>query len=150
MAKTGTNFKIYVTTVGTPDTHTLIGGNLSASLTVNNAIVDVSSKDSEWTEKLAGQKDWSVSGSFNLDDLSTSQQVAIYTAMLAGTAVKIFIGEIVNSAIVYGYKGDAVIESVSISGDKDAAVTKDISFQGTGALTAVPEAAPTTTTTTVG
>lgn len=140
MAKTGTNFKIYVTTAGTPDVHTLIGGNISSSLTINNTVVDVSTKDSEWAEKISGQKDWSVSGSFNLDDLSTSQQVVIYTAMVAGSAVKIFIGEIASNTIVYGYKGDAVIESVSISGDKDAAVTKDISFQGTGALVAIPEA----------
>lgn len=148
MAKNGSKFKIYLVTAGTPDTNTVIGGNLSASITINQTIIDVSDKDSSWMEKLGGQKDWSCSGSFNIDESSTGPQVDLFEALVAGTEVRVFIGELSTSR-VYGYLGNALVESIAITGDKDAAVTKDISFQGTGELTGVTETT-TTTTTTVG
>lgn len=145
MAKSGNKFKIYLVTSGTPDTNTAIGGELNSQLTVNGTIIDVSDKDSEWKAKIVGQKDWSASGSFNLSDTTTSQQTALFTALVAGTPVTVFIGEI-GTGRVYGYLGSALVESIAISGDKDGVVTKDISFQGTGALTQTTEGTTTTTT----
>lgn len=146
MAENGSGVKIYVVTTGTPDTNTAIGGELNSSISINQAIIDVSDKDSDWLEKLGGQKDWSVSGSFNIDESASGQQTDLFEALVAGTAVKIFIGKIVSSSRVFGYLGDALIESVSISFDKDASSTKDISFQGSGELTKVSETTTTTTT----
>lgn len=146
MAKNGSKFKIYLVTTGTPDVNTLIAGNLSASITINQTIIDVSDKDSTWMEKLGGQKDWNCSGSFTIDETTSSKQVDLFTALVAGTEVRVFIGEISDDR-VYGYLGNALVESIAITGDKDASVTKDISFQGTGTLTGVTETVTTTTTT---
>ena len=143
MAKNGKVGKIYLVTSGTPDIDTAIGGELSSNLTINQVIVDVSEKDNDWTEKIGGTKDWSCSGSFNLNEISTSKQVSLFSSLVAGTAVKLFIGEITTGR-VFGYLGDALIESIAVTFDKDAAMTKEISFQGTGELTNITETVPTT------
>ena len=58
-------------------------------------------------------------------------------ALVAGTKVKIFIGELADGEQSDGVAGDALITSISESSEQDGIVSRDISFQGCGAPTPV-------------
>lgn len=139
MAESANNNKIYIVTGQTP-TYTVVGGELSNSITVNNETIDISNKDSDWTAIMAGQNSWEASGSFNLDKGSTAHQT-----LVAGASVTVFIGQLVSNTPSYGISGAAIISSEAILSERNAAVTKEISFTGNGAVTRHNPTAPTTT-----
>ena len=144
--ESGNSNKIYV--VPSAGVYTAVGGELSNSFTVNSEIIDVSNKDSDWAANIAGTKSFEASGNFQVDKTSTTK-----AALVAGASVNIFIGEISGSTPVYGVSGSAIISSVAVSSERNAAVTLDISFTGTGALAYINGVLPTTTvaaTTTTG
>jgi predicted secreted protein len=146
MAESGNSNKIYIVT--NTSTYTVVGGELSNSLTVNSEIINISNKDSDWAANIAGEKSFEASGSFHMDKASAGK-----AALVAGASVTIFIGEISGQTPVYGVKGAAIISSVAIASERNAAVTLDISFTGTGALAYINGVLPTTTvaaTTTTG
>lgn len=141
MAESGNNSKIYVVSGGS--TYGVIAGNISASLTVNGVIIDTSDKDSGWATNIAGEKSWSVSGSFRLKRADTVQQ-----ALNVGDLVSVFIGELSGASPLWGHSGTARIESLSYSYEKDDVANLDISFTGSSTLTKIANnttAAPTTT-----
>lgn len=137
MAENGSKRKVYVVTTGTPETNTAIGGEMSNSVTINNTIIDISDKDSAWAENISGQKSWSVSASFNIVKGTTGEQKKIFDKLVSGEKVKIFIGELDGTTQEDGWIGEALIESMSESNEKDASVTREVSFTGTGALTQI-------------
>lgn len=137
MAENGSKRKVYVVTTGTPDVNTAIGGEMSNSVTINNTIIDISDKDSAWAENISGQKSWSVSASFNIVKGATGEQKKIFDKLVSGEKVKIFIGELDGTTQEDGWVGEALIESMSESNEKDASVTREVSFTGTGALTQI-------------
>ncbi len=137
MAENGSKRKVYVVTTGTPDVNTAIGGEMSNSVTINNTIIDISDKDSDWAENISGQKSWSVSASFNIVKGATGEQKKIFDKLVSGEKVKIFIGELDGTTQEDGWVGEALIESMSESNEKDASVTREVSFTGTGALTQI-------------
>ena len=137
MAENGTDRKIYVIA---NTTYTAIGGEMSNSLTVNGAVIDITDKDSEWEQSLIGTKNWSVSGSFNIKPGAALPQQALFDMLTTGTTIKLFIGKVVDSAPVDGWTGDAKIESFAESNERDASVTRDITFRGTGVLTRISQA----------
>ncbi len=137
MAENGSKRKVYVVTTGTPDVNTAIGGEMSNSVTINNTIIDISDKDSDWAENISGQKSWSVSASFNIVKGTTGEQKKIFDKLVSGEKVKIFIGELDGTTQEDGWLGEALIESMSESNEKDASVTREVSFTGTGALTQI-------------
>ncbi len=137
MAENGSKRKVYVVTTGTPDVNTAIGGEMSNSVTINNTIIDISDKDSDWAENISGQKSWSVSASFNIVKGTTGEQKKIFDKLVSGEKVKIFIGELDGTTQEDGWIGEALIESMSESNEKDASVTREVSFTATGALTQI-------------
>jgi len=137
MAENGSKRKVYVVTTGTPDVNTAIGGEMSNNVTINNTIIDISDKDSDWAENISGQKSWSVSASFNIVKGATGEQKKIFDKLVSGEKVKIFIGELDGTTQEDGWVGEALIESMSESNEKDASVTREVSFTGTGALTQI-------------
>lgn len=137
MAENGSKRKVYVVTTGTPGVNTAIGGEMSNSVTINNTIIDISDKDSDWAENISGQKSWSVSASFNIVKGVTGEQKNIFDKLVSGEKVKIFIGELDGTTQEDGWVGEALIESMSESNEKDASVTREVSFTGTGALTQI-------------
>lgn len=132
MAVNGSSRKVYLRSTDN-STKTVIGGEMSNSLTVNGVIIDVSDKDSNWAQNIVGQKSWTLSATFNAKTDTASPQNTLFDALVGGTEVKLFIGEI-NGTEVSGYRGIAVIESISESNEKDGSVTRDISFVGNGEL----------------
>ena len=138
MATSGNNKKLYVSVAGV---HTAIGGELSSSMTTNGVEIDISSKDSAWDEIIMGNKNWSCSASFVSNDTANGQQELLWDALVAGTIVNVFYGTIIGG-VALGKVGTAYVTNVDESADKDAVVTKDITFKGSGVL------GRTTTTTT--
>ena len=133
MAENGSNRKVYLRSKD-DSTKTVIGGEMSNSLTVNGVIIDVSDKDSDWAENIVGQKSWTLSASFNIKKGSRERQQYLFDALVAGTEVNLAIGEIVSGTLTDGYQGTAVIESFAENNEKDGSVTRDISFVGNGEL----------------
>lgn len=140
MAKAGKIRRIYLTTTsGEPavTTNTWISGETSNSLNINRATIGFSDKSSEWDDFMAGKGSWDASANFNLDNSSTAKQKEMLQALVAGTKVKIFIGELADGEQSDGVAGDALITSISESSEQDGIVSRDISFQGCGAPTPV-------------
>lgn len=140
MATAGITRKIYITTtVSNATTNTWIAGEISNSIDLSDSTIDVSDKDSAWDAFISGQKSWSASAEFNLDNASTGKQKELLQSLVAGTQVKIFIGIVSGTtpAQTDGIAGDAYIESISESAERGGVVSRSISFKGTGAPTPV-------------
>jgi predicted secreted protein len=136
MAESGKKNRIYLVLGGN---YGIIGGELSNSITVNSEIINISDKDSDWAKNMAGEKSWEASGSFNLDKTSPA-----HAGLKAGEEIPVFIGEIESSSPIYGVSGNAIIASVSVSSENNAAVTIEVSLTGNGEVT-YHSTAPTTT-----
>lgn len=124
-------------------TNTALVGELSSQWTINGNIIDVSDKDSSWFEGMAGNKSGEASASLTFQ--KGTNQETIMDALLAGSAVSIFIGEVSSGAQADGILGSALIASISESDPDNDKVTWDISFTFTGTIQRIK--ATTTTTT---
>lgn len=138
MATSGNVKKLYVSVAGV---HTAIGGEVSSNLSSSTNTIDTSSKDSNWVTKIGGSSSFNGSASFVAEDNPSSEQEKLWDAMIEGTIVTLFWGTIING-VARGKIGQALITNVDETADRDGVVTKDITFEGTGAL-----ARATTTTT---
>ena len=124
-------------------TNTALVGELSSQWTINGNIIDVSDKDSSWFEGMAGNKSGEASASLTFQ--KGTNQETIMDALMAGSAVSIFIGEVSSGAQADGILGSALIASISESDPDNDKVTWDISFTFTGTIQRIK--ATTTTTT---
>ena len=77
MAENGSNRKVYLRSRD-GSTKTVIGGEMSNSLTVNGVIIDVSDKDSDWAENIVGQKSWTLSASFTRYNKATGEDRTLH------------------------------------------------------------------------
>src|SRR5574344_7681 len=121
MATAGITRKIYITTTeSNVTTNTWIAGEISNSIDLSDSPIDVSDKDSAWDAFISGQKSWSASAEFNLDNASTGKQKELLQNLITGTKVKIFIGIVSGTTPVQtdGIAGEAIIESISESAEK--------------------------------
>ena len=107
-------------------------GELSSQWTINGNIIDVSNKDSSWFEGMAGNKSGEASASLTFQ--KGTNQETIMDALLAGSEVSIFIGEVSSGAQADGILGSALIASISESDPDNDKVTWDISFTFTGTI----------------
>lgn len=133
MAESGKIQKLYLVTGST--VNTALVGELSSQWTINGNIIDVSDKDSSWFEGIAGNKSGEASASLTYK--KGSNQESILDALLAGTEVKIFIGEVTTGAQADGIMADALIASVSQSNPDNDKITWDVSFTFVGEITRV-------------
>lgn len=142
MATSGKTRRVYLVTG--ESTNTALVGELSSQWTINGNIIDVSDKDSSWFEGMAGNKSGEASASLTFQ--KGTNQETIMDALLAGSEVSIFIGEVSSGAQADGILGSALIASISESDPDNDKVTWDISFTFTGTIQRIK----TTTTTTTG
>jgi predicted secreted protein len=97
--------------------------------------IDASSHDSAgWKEKLAGLKDWSLSGSYRLIDVSDAVQDGLETAFLNGTDVYIRLIPKRASGL-RRYDGVAVVTNLSQSGPLNDPYDVSLELSSRGALT---------------
>lgn len=139
MAKNGNSQKVYLVQAGiggSADTYTAIVGETNNSIDINAGLIDASDKTTEWGQNIPGMKSWSASVDCNLDNSATGKQKDFLTGLIAGTKVKVFIGELNNSsAPSEGYTGEAYVESVSETRQNGSIISRTISLKGDGELT---------------
>lgn len=111
-----------------------IAHSQSASLSISNSLIDVTTKSSNsWTEKISGQKSFSLSTDGLVDFGTTtgdSNSIAVAGWTIAGQEIYFDFG-IGN----VGYEGSGFISSYDQSGGTDDAPTFSISIESNGALT---------------
>ena len=133
--KSGNKRRVYLTT-GSGNTRTWIVGEQSNSIDYTNNALDASDKSTEWDQFISGNKNWTATATFNLDNAASSQQKTLLQSLVSGAAVSIFIGELGSgNAIAEGMAGSAIITSISETAERNGIITREITFTGSGAPT---------------
>lgn len=133
--KSGNKRRVYLTT-GSGNTRTWIAGEQSNSIDYTNNALDASDKSTEWDQFISGNKNWTATATFNLDNAASSQQKTLLQSLINGQAVSIFIGELGSgNAIAEGMAGSAIITSISETAERNGIITREITFTGSGAPT---------------
>jgi len=136
--KSGNKYRIYLTGSGSgAGSDVWIAGEQSNSVDFNNNAIDASDKSTEWDQFISGNKNWTASATFNLDDSASTGQKTLLQSLVSGASVHIFIGELNNSARSEGHAGAAIITAISQSAERNGIVSRQVTFQGTGAPTMV-------------
>lgn len=138
MAENGSNRKLYLVK---DDSTTYVVGQTSLNLSMNDELLDASDKMDQWTKYISGQKSWSASVTLNLNNNATAKQVDFIKALVAGTEVGIFVGELKNDKQSDGVAGNAMVASVEDTYDKGALSARTVNLTGNGQPTIIyPEA----------
>ena len=133
--KSGNKRRVYLTT-GSGNTRTWIVGEQSNSIDYTNNALDASDKSTEWDQFISGNRNWTATATFNLDNAASSQQKTLLQSLISGAAVSIFIGELGSgNAIAEGMAGSAIITSISETAERNGIITREITFTGSGAPT---------------
>lgn len=133
--KSGNKRRVYLTT-GSGSSRTWIAGEQSNSIDYTNNALDASDKSTEWDQFISGNKNWTATATFNLDNAASAQQKTLLQSLISGAAVSIFIGELGSgSAITEGMAGSAIITSISETAERNGIITREITFTGSGAPT---------------
>ena len=133
--KSGNKRRVYLTT-GSGNTRTWIAGEQSNSIDYTNNALDASDKSTEWDQFISGNKNWTATATFNLDNAASGQQKTLLQSLISGQAVSIFIGELGSgNAIAEGMAGSAIITSISETAERNGIITREITFTGSGAPT---------------
>ena len=133
--KSGNKRRVYLTT-GSGNTRTWIVGEQSNSIDYTNNALDASDKSTEWDQFISGNKNWTATATFNLDNAASSQQKTLLQSLISGAAVSIFIGELGSgNAIAEGMAGTAIITAISETAERNGIITREITFTGSGAPT---------------
>ena len=131
--KSGNKRRVYLTT-GSGNTRTWIVGEQSNSIDYTNNALDASDKSTEWDQFISGNKNWTATATFNLDNAASSQQKTLLQSLMNGQAVSIFIGELGSgNAIAEGMAGTAIITAISETAERNGIITREITFTGSGA-----------------
>lgn len=139
MATIGNNRMVYITTSSALNKGTWLEGETSNSFSRSAETIEVTDKSSKWKSFLTGQLSATAEVSVNLDNSATAQQHSLLTSFVAGTTVFCFIGEMgSNGEGVDGDAFEAVITAINDTNDKNAAASRSISLQVTGAPTHYP------------
>jgi predicted secreted protein len=118
--------------------------SISASISVNNSLIDVTSVDSNsWEQSISGRKGFSIStdGLADFDDVSSAKSTEQFSDLaLAGTKVFFMMTRPeagLSTGDLLGWSGAAFIESFEISRTSDDNITYSCSLKGSGELTKV-------------
>ena len=138
MVKSGNKHRVYLTTgSGSGASDTWIAGEQSNTVDFNNNAIDASDKSTEWDQFISGNKNWTASATFNLDSSASNGQKTLLQSLVSGAKVKVFIGEVNNSARSEGTAGEAIITAISQTAERNGILSRQVTFQGTGAPTIV-------------
>lgn len=108
---------------------TVVGGQSGATLNRETNVIEVTSKESGWTENLAGIKSWSIECEGYVVVSDTAYD-ALEDKWENGEAVEVEI--VVPSGNTY--KGEAIIAEFPLEAPQDDAMTFSLTLQGSGAL----------------
>ena len=116
------------------------GQSQSVSLDISNSLIDITTKDSNsWTERLSGQKSFSLSadGILDYDTTGTHDAVDMADFAIAGSEIFFDFGITSDGTLATGdvvYRGSGFITSFGQNGGTDDAPTYSISLDGNGAI----------------
>ena len=134
--KSGNKRRVYLTTGSGSGTNTWIAGEQSNSVDFTNNAIDASDKSTEWDQFISGNKSWTVSATFNLDNSSTQQQKVLLQSLISGASVRIFVGELGSgNGVVEGMAGTGIVSSISETAERNGIVSREVTITGSGAPT---------------
>lgn len=134
--KSGNKRRVYLTTGSGSGTNTWIAGEQSNSVDFTNNAIDASDKSTEWDQFISGNKSWTVSATFNLDNASTQQQKVLLQSLISGASVRIFVGELGSgNGVVEGMAGTGIVSSISETAERSGIVSREVTITGSGAPT---------------
>lgn len=134
--KSGNKRRVYLTTGSGSGTNTWIAGEQSNSIDYTNNAIDASDKSTEWDQFISGNKSWTVSATFNLDNSSTQQQKVLLQSLINGASVRIFVGELGSgNGVVEGMAGTGIVSSISETAERNGIVSREVTITGSGAPT---------------
>ena len=134
--KSGNKRRVYLTTGSGSGTNTWIAGEQSNSIDYTNNAIDASDKSTEWDQFISGNKSWTVSATFNLDNSSTQQQKVLLQSLISGASVRIFVGELGSgNGVVEGLAGTGIVSSISETAERNGIISREVTFTGSGAPT---------------
>lgn len=133
--KSGNKRRVYLTT-GTTPSNTWIAGEQSNSVNYTNNAIDASDKSTEWDQFISGNKSWTATATFNLDNTASGPQKTLLQSLVSGEQVTIFIGELGSgNGIIEGMAGTAIISAISETAERNGIITREVTFTGSGAPT---------------
>jgi predicted secreted protein len=114
--------------------NTVVGGR-AASLSLKRTLIETTSKDSEWTKRIVGRKEWSISAEMlnDLDDITG--QHAIREAMIGGTSLSMSLAKATPVTGDRSFSGTVQVTNVGETAPDNDAATFSVEAEGTGALT---------------
>ena len=134
--KSGNKRRVYLTTGSGNGTNTWIAGEQSNSVDFTNNAIDASDKSTEWDQFISGNKSWTVSATFNLDNASTGQQKTLLQSLVSGASVRVFVGELGSgNGVVEGVAGSGIVSSISETAERNGIVSREVTITGSGAPT---------------
>lgn len=134
MATLGNKRKFYLGT-SSSGAWTWLSGEQSNSFNLNAEMIDVSDKSSEWQQFISGIK--GATAEVTVFSGSDTQQEQLMNALMAGSSVYCFIGELSGSNATSGYIFQALVSSVGETNDNGAVSSRSISLQVTGEVETV-------------
>ena len=72
--KSGNKRRVYLSASGSASSNTWIAGEQSNSVNYTNNALDASDKSTEWDQFISGNKSWTASATFNLDNNASGEQ----------------------------------------------------------------------------
>lgn len=138
MAKLGNKRKCYIGT-SKNGTWSWLKGEQSNNYNLSANQVETSDKSNEWQSFIYGIKGATASVTVFTDN-ADAEQKKMMAAIMNGTNVFVFIGELNGSAIKEGDAFEALVTSIGETNDNGSVSTRDISLVATGEVTHTDEA----------
>ena len=129
MAHNGNELKLYLVD---DTTNTYVVGQTSTNYTLNDELIEVSDKLTQWIEYVSGRKSWSASLSLNLDNSATAQQIKLVEALTKGQRLHVFIGILKDNQQSDGIAGEVWVASVENTGDANSIASRSVTLTGNG------------------
>ena len=142
----GNNLRVYAIDGDGTGTRIQLAHSQTVSLDISNSLIDITTKDSNsWTERLSGQRTFSLStdGLLDYDTTGTHDVEALADFAIAGTELHFSFGVTENGTLSTGdvvYTGSGFVSSFGQSGGTDDAPTYSLALDGNGALTKTTQA----------
>ena len=139
MPTLGNKRKCYVgVTSQSSTTYSMLSGETSNQLTLNNNLIEISDKDTEYQDFIGGIKGGTGSATVHADDTNENQKTLL-AALEAGTKAPMFIGELgTGGTPANGHAFLALINSISETNDNGSVSSRDFSFTVSGSWTHYP------------
>ena len=134
MAHNGNEIKLYLVN---ESTNTYVVGQTSVNYSLNDDLIEVSDKLTQWIEYISGRKSWSASLSLNLDNSATAKQIEFVNGIEKGQKLKVFIGILKAEQQSDGIAGDVWVTSVENTADANSVASRTVSLTGNGEPTII-------------